>query len=74
MKTKQNKQLTELSDEELEKVTGGFNPEEEKCSPKTSFEGGACPSSFADKGDKCCTGGGLPQYAILEEGIQAVQR
>lgn len=60
----QNKQLTELTEEELKKVTGGFNLEEEKCYPKTSFEGGVCTSSFADKGDKCCIGGGLPQYVI----------
>ena len=70
----QKKQLTELSDEDLKQVTGGFNPEEEKCYPKTSFEGGACPSIFADKGDKCCYGGDSMQYAIMEEGIQAVQR
>lgn len=52
-----NKQLTELSDENLKQVTGGLNLEEERCYPKTSFEGGACPSYFADKGDKCCIGG-----------------
>ena len=60
---KENKQLTELSDEELKKVTGGLNREEERCYPKTSFEGGACPSSFADNGDKCCTGGRV-QYGF----------
>ena len=64
MDTNENKQLTELTEEELKKVTGGFNLEEEKCYPKTSFEGGVCPSSFADNGDKCCHGGGLVQYMI----------
>ena len=69
---KQNKQFTELSDEDLKQVTGGKNPGEEQCYPKTSF--GVCPSLFADKGDKCCYGGDSMQYAIMEEGIQAVQR
>ena len=71
---KQKKQFTELSDEELKKVTGGFNLEEEKCYPKTSIEGGVCPSIFADKGDKCCTGGGFAQYAIVKKGFQADRR
>ena len=49
----QEKKFRQLSDEELEQVTGGINPEEQ-CYPKTSF--GVCPSLFADKGDKCCFG------------------
>ena len=59
----QEKKFRELSDEELKQVTGGLNPGEEQCYPKTSFEGGVCPSSFADNGDKCCFGGRV-QYSI----------
>ena len=61
----QEKKFRQLSDEELKKVTGGLNPEEERCHPKTSFEGGVCPSSFADKGDKCCFGGRV-QYGFAD--------
>ena len=62
---KQKKQFTELSDEELKQVTGGrgFEP---KCYPKTSYEGGVCPSSYADKGDECYYGGGVSQYGFGE--------
>ena len=59
MKTNDSKEkkFRQLSDEDLKQVTGGLNLEEEQCYPKTSFEGGVCPSSYADKGDKCCHGG-----------------
>ena len=75
-KITEKKQFRELSDDELEKVTGGFNLEEEQCHPKTSYEGGVCPSSYADKGDECCYGGVSMKYATMniEKGFQAVHR
>ena len=48
----QNKQLTELSDEELKQVTGGTSSTE-TCRSKTSF-GGKCPVGYIEKGDECC--------------------
>ena len=57
---KQNKQLTELSDEELKQVTGGTglgiaDPSQERCFDKANLPGGKCGSLYSiEKGDQCC--------------------
>ena len=51
---KQKKQFRELSDEELESVTGGLGIERRNCLPKSSFEGCLCPSQYREHGNDCC--------------------
>ena len=60
---KEKKQLKQLSDEELEKVTGGTGlgiagPSQERCVDKAKLPGGKCGSLYSiEKGDQCCTEG-----------------
>ena len=62
-KNKQTKQFRELSDEELEKVTGGTGlgiagPSPEICVDKAKLPGGKCGSLYSiEKGDQCCKEG-----------------
>lgn len=60
---KEKKQLRELSDEELEKVTGGTglgiaDPSQGICVDKAQLPGGKCGSLYSiEKGDQCCKEG-----------------
>ena len=54
MKEKLKKQFRELSEEELEKVTGGNDPDQVQCYYKTYFNDGVCPPQGTDQGEKCC--------------------
>ena len=56
MKTKQKKQFTELSDEELKNVNGGINAGSyivQSGDLAAGIGGGACPDSEKDKFGKC---------------------
>ena len=59
----QEKKFRQLSDEELEKVTGGTGlgiagPSQERCVDKAKLPGGKCgPLYSIEKGDQCCTEG-----------------
>ena len=60
---KEKKQLKQLSDDELEKVTGGTrlgiaDPSQERCFDKANLPGGKCGLRYSiEKGDQCCTEG-----------------
>ena len=59
----QEKKFRQLSDQELEKVTGGTglgiaDPSQERCFDKANLPGGKCGSLYSiEKGDQCCMEG-----------------
>ena len=71
---KEKKQFRELSDEELEKVTGGTglgiaDPSQERCFDKAKLPGGKCGLLYSiDKGDQCCMEGIGTGAEIVIEG------
>ena len=77
MKEKAKKQFTELSDQELEKVTGGTglgiaDPSQERCFDKAKLPGGKCGSLYSiEKGDQCCKEGiGIGIWAWAGIGVE----
>ena len=77
MKEKPKKQFTELSDQELEKVTGGTglgiaDPSQGICVDKAQLPGGKCGSLYSiEKGDQCCKEGiGIGIWAWAGIGVE----
>ena len=71
----QEKKFRQLSDEELEKVTGGTglgiaDPSQERCFDKAKLPGGKCGLLYSiEKGDQCCMEGIGTGAEIVLDGI-----